>query len=75
MFRISKNGLVISELNDSGIQLFDKYLHPEENHFQMKVDLKWLEKELSLYGTVKKEKRKAFNNYYVKKDITHLQFH
>jgi len=67
MFRTAKEKLLIAELNNKGIELFDKYLLPEMDHASMRVDLKWLEEELKNLGEVKKDKSSICNFYCAKK--------
>ena len=39
MFRVSKNKVIITELNKNGAKVFDEYIHPEENHRSMALNL------------------------------------
>lgn len=50
MFRVSKKRVVISEITSCGVHLFDKYLHPEEKHKEMALDLENLKKLLQYYS-------------------------
>ena len=68
MYRIARYGLVISELNQNGIHLFDTVVHPDKNHKRMKVDIDWLETQLVGLGeVVKREEGKLTNFYWLKK--------
>jgi len=63
MFRVAKEKIIITELNENGAKIFDKYIHSEENHKDMAIDLKELEKKLNQYGKVKKLNRKLMTTF------------
>jgi ubiquinone/menaquinone biosynthesis C-methylase UbiE len=67
MFRVSQDKVVIIELNEMGAKVFDDYIHPEENHKAMIIDLKNLEKELCKYSEVKRYDRKLMSTFVCKK--------
>ena len=64
MYRISKQGFIISELNENGIYLFDTIVHSNSNHKKIKVDLTWLESKLKSLGKIKKTKKRKLTNFY-----------
>ncbi|MCP4763948.1 MAG: class I SAM-dependent methyltransferase [archaeon] len=67
LFRITKEELIISDLSEYGAKIFDQFIHKEENHSLIRVDLKWLEKEIStLSKEFKINERKLFMNYICK---------
>jgi ubiquinone/menaquinone biosynthesis C-methylase UbiE len=67
MFRVAKDKVVITELNENGAKIFDEYIHPDENHKEMSIDLEELEKKLSQYGNVRKLNRKLMTTFVCKK--------
>jgi len=67
MFRVAKEDLIIAELHEKGIALFDTVFHPEENHKKMEVDLRQLENDLSAFGKIRTEKTGVCNFYSVNK--------
>lgn len=64
MYRISKYGFIISELNENGVYLFDTAVHPNSNHEKIKVNINWLESELNNLGQIKKIKKRKLTNFY-----------
>jgi len=68
MFRVSKKRVIISEITNCGIHLFDKYLHPEENHKEMAIDLENLKKLLQYYSKeINVFERKCFTTFVCEK--------
>lgn len=67
MFRVAKEKVIITELNEIGVKVFDEYIHPEENHMDMAIDLKGLENKLNQYGKVKKLNRRLMTTFVCKK--------
>lgn len=63
IFRVSKKKVVITELNKDGARIFDKYIHPEENHRKMMIDIDELKRFLSQFSDVKILERKLMNTY------------
>ena len=49
MSRVSKKKVIVAEMTPCGVHLFDKYLHPEENHGKMALDLENVRKLLEYY--------------------------
>lgn|GEM_PF-6805831 len=58
MFRVSKNKIIITELNEKGAKMFDEYIHPEENHSSMILDLNWLRRYLEEHSKLNVLERK-----------------
>ena len=67
MFRVAKEKVIITELNKNGAKIFDEYIHSEENHKDMAIDLKELENKLNQYGKVKKLNRKLMTTFVCEK--------
>ena len=63
MFRVAKEKIVITEVNEFGTKVFDEYIHPEENHKNMVIDLGELEDKLKKHSTVKKFDRKLMSTF------------
>ena len=63
MFRVAKYKVIITELNQNGARVFDEYIHPEENHGEMAIDLKELENVLIKYCKVKRFDRKLMSTF------------
>ena len=68
MFRVSRDKVVITELNEMGAKVFDDYIHPEENHKAMIIELKDLEQEICKYSEVKRHDRKLMTTFVCKKN-------
>lgn len=66
MFRVAKDKVVITELNEMGVRIFDEYLHPEKNHKEMSINLKELEDNLKKYSNVKRLDRKLMSTFVCK---------
>ncbi len=49
MFRVSRKRVIVTELTNCGVHIFDRYLYPEENHKKMVLDLEEVKKELKKY--------------------------
>ncbi len=70
MFRVSKNKVVITELNKTGAEIFDKYIHPEENHQKMMVNFIELNNFAKKYSDgIKIFKRRMMNTLICEKLI------
>jgi len=68
MFRVSKNKVIITELNGTGAKIFDKYIHPKENHQAMILNLNDLRNFLKQYSdTIKIFKRRLMNTFVCEK--------
>lgn len=63
MFRVAKEKIVVTELNDIGVRVFDEFTHPEENHKKMMIDLVELEIILKKYSDVKIFDRKLMTTF------------
>jgi ubiquinone/menaquinone biosynthesis C-methylase UbiE len=63
MFRVSKSKVIITELNKSGAEVFDDYIHPGENHVKMALDLDNMAEILSKYAAVSKHDRKIMSTF------------
>ena len=68
MFRVSKNKVIITELNDKGIKAFDEYVYPGGDHKSMAIDLKELEDKLQQYSRVKRFDRKLMRTFVCEKN-------
>lgn len=68
MFRVAKDRVVITELNQIGARIFDEYLHPEVNHKEMALDLKELENKLKKLSKVKRFDRKMMSTFVCEKN-------
>ena len=68
MFRVAKDKVVIAELNETGARVFDDYIHPEENHKDMSIDLKELENKLKQYSRIKRFDRKLMTTFVCEKN-------
>ncbi|MBW2980517.1 class I SAM-dependent methyltransferase [Candidatus Woesearchaeota archaeon] len=68
MFRVSTDKVIVTELNNTGIRAFDGYVHPEENHRAMAIDLKELENRLQQYSRVKRFDRKMMSTFVCRKN-------
>lgn len=64
MYRIGKNGLVISELNKNGVPVFDTQVHPGSGHKEKRVNIPWLEIQLQKIGRIKNMGSGKLNNFY-----------
>ncbi|MBW2983990.1 class I SAM-dependent methyltransferase [Candidatus Woesearchaeota archaeon] len=63
MFRVSKNKVVVTELNTKGVKAFDEYVYPEGDHKSMAIDLEELENKLQQYSRVKRFDRKLMSTF------------
>ncbi len=63
MFRVARDKVIITELNQNGAKLFDEYIHPEEHHKDMAIDLKELENNLKKYSSIKRFDRKLMSTF------------
>ena len=68
MFRVSRDKVIVTELNETGVKAFDGYVHPEENHKAMAIDLKELENRLQQYSRVKRFDRKMMSTFVCRKN-------
>jgi len=69
MFRVAKEKIVVTELNKTGANVFDKYVHIGENHKEMIISLEDLEQELNHYSKkVKRLDRKLMSTFVCKKN-------
>jgi ubiquinone/menaquinone biosynthesis C-methylase UbiE len=50
--RITKEKIIIGELNPNGIYLFDEIVHPEENHKAIQVKRSWILDVFKEYGSI-----------------------
>jgi ubiquinone/menaquinone biosynthesis C-methylase UbiE len=70
MFRVSKEKVVVTELNKTGAHVFDEYIHIGGNHKGMVISLEDLEQELNRYSKkVKRLDRKLMSTFVCKKII------
>ncbi|MFH0876346.1 MAG: class I SAM-dependent methyltransferase [archaeon] len=67
MFRVSKKKVVITELNETGAKAFDEFIHPEENHRKMILNLELLHGLLKEKSKVSVLERKTMNTYVCEK--------
>ena len=67
MFRVSKNKVIITELNEKGARIFDYHIHTEENHSNMILDLNWLREYLEKNSKVNVLERKLMTTYVCEK--------
>lgn len=65
MFRVSKNKVIITELNETGAKIFDEYFHPEENHRGIILNLNELRDFLKQYSTSIKLLERKFMSTFV----------
>ncbi|MBD3350366.1 MAG: methyltransferase domain-containing protein [Candidatus Lokiarchaeota archaeon] len=42
LFRVTKEIVMISDLHKKGAKIYDAYIHPTENHYEMRLDFNWL---------------------------------
>jgi ubiquinone/menaquinone biosynthesis C-methylase UbiE len=63
MFRVSKESIIVTELNETGVKAFDEYVHPESNHKEMAIGLVELENVLKKYSKVKRLERKLMTTF------------
>lgn len=69
MFRIAKEKIIISELNAKGVEIFDKYVHPDENHKKMAIELNKLNKVLKKHTSkIKRHKTKLMDIFVCEKE-------
>lgn len=64
MYRLGGHGLVISELNEQGVYMFDTEVHPGSDHARRRVEISWLEKELQNIGTITGKEYRSLTNFY-----------
>jgi ubiquinone/menaquinone biosynthesis C-methylase UbiE len=70
MFRVSKNKVIITELNETGAKIFDEYLRPEEKHREMILNLNELRDFLKKYSTaIKVLERKSMSTFVCESSI------
>jgi ubiquinone/menaquinone biosynthesis C-methylase UbiE len=67
MIRVSKNKIVITELNENGVKVFDEYIHPDENHKSMAINMNELLLFLKQQSEVKVLERKLMTTYVCEK--------
>jgi ubiquinone/menaquinone biosynthesis C-methylase UbiE len=68
MFRVSKNKVVITEINKTGAEIFDKYVHPDENHKKMAISFNELNDSLKEHSTnIKVFKQKLMDTFVCEK--------
>jgi ubiquinone/menaquinone biosynthesis C-methylase UbiE len=63
MFRVARDKVVITEITPAGAEIFDQFIHPEENHAQMALDHAELLKTLQARARVKIMERKLMTTY------------
>lgn len=68
MFRVSKNKIVITELNENGVKIFDEYVHPEECHKSLAINLNELYDFLKKQSKVEKLERRLMTTYVCEKN-------
>ncbi|MBU0627896.1 MAG: class I SAM-dependent methyltransferase [Nanoarchaeota archaeon] len=69
MFRVSKDKVVITELNELGAKIFDEYIHPEENHSSMALNLNELINSLKQNSKVNVLERRLMTTYVCEKSM------
>lgn len=69
MFRISKQKVIISELNKNGAKIFDECISPEENHECLIIDHNELKNILNVKSNLRILERKLITTYVCKKKL------
>jgi len=67
IFRVSKDKVIVTELNPKGAKVFDNIVHPGGNHKNKIIDLKELENKLSQFGKIKRLDRKLMSTFVCEK--------
>ena len=73
MFRVAKDKVVVTEINEFGAKIFDEHLFPTENHKDMAIDLKELENKLQHYSRVKRFDRKLMSTFVCEKNRDNMK--